>query len=247
MGKVQNRLPLFLGLVFFQRKTPLMAVMDTARRMGQVEFQEETWQIETVNGGKVKFANGVEWNVPTTMGDGSPDPWYPYFFVPEDKPTYKQCFQAKGEGKYKDRWLAHVSELQGKKVHVLPSRFAYIYLEHTAQRFGFNADKDVMLLYELLRLAQMWCDLRQSGITDTGLRGVQALLETKGAAWGTTSREFEQLADTTLKQARLFKCKDTDGNPLPDIVNPEDVTSGRFRRCLELHTKILKLKIGGER
>jgi hypothetical protein len=32
-GKVQNRLPLFLGLVFFQRKISLTAVMDTARRM----------------------------------------------------------------------------------------------------------------------------------------------------------------------------------------------------------------------
>src|SRR5581483_10879533 len=43
-GKVQNRLPLFLGLVFFQRKTPLMAVMDTARRMlGQVALKEEAW------------------------------------------------------------------------------------------------------------------------------------------------------------------------------------------------------------
>lgn len=244
-GKVQNRLPLFLGLVFFPRKTPLAAVIDTARRMlAQVEFKEETWQIETVNGGQVKFTNGVEWTVPTTMDDGSPDVWYPYFRVQDATAQYPYCFDVK-EGQFKGRW-ARVAELNGQAVCVTPSRFAYLFLESTAQRFRFDPQPDARRLDELPRLMKMWCALKQSSITDTALRGVASLLESKGAAWGATSAELERLAETTLKQAKLFNFKDQAGNPLADVVIPNDVTSGRFARCLELHTKILKLRIKEE-
>ena len=242
-GKVQNRLPLFLGVVFFQRKLPLMAVMDTARRMlKQVEFEGKTWKITHVSNGKAAFENGITWDVPTTMGDGSPDHWYPYFFVEGDPGARRYRFQHNG------RWLVHAGDLRvGDTVRVQPSRFAFKYLEHTAQRFEFGTDKDVMLLDELPWLVKMWNDLKQNGITDTRLRGVQALLETKAAAWGEASQELERLAETTLKDARLFRRKDKDGNPLPDIVTPEDVKSGHFHRCLELHTKILKLRVKEEK
>jgi len=241
MGKVQNRLPLFLGIVFFHRKTPLAAVMDAGRRMAeQVELREEEWRIEKFEDDDLAFQNGVEWRVPIKMGDGTTDDvWYPYFeLVGAPAAHHTHHFERDGQ------WWVHVKNLQcGETVRVTPSRFAYIYLEHTAQRFKFDTDKGVMLLDELPRLAQMWCDLKQSSITDTGLRGVQALLETKAAAWGEASQELERLAATTLKDARLFQRKDKDGNPLPDIVIPEDVKSERFRRCLELHTKILKLRV----
>jgi len=251
-GKVQNRLPLFLGIVFFQRKLPLAAVVDTARRMvdslDTLKWtQLKEWQVEHKqdNGKEVvlKLKNEhkerVEYHVLVKMGDDSTDDvWYPYFFVKGDPRPCRRCFQHNGH------WLVHVSDLHaGDTVCVIPSRFAYIYLEHTAQRFCFDPNRDVMLLDELPRLRGMWNALQQSGITDTGLRGVQALLETKAAAWGEASQELERLAETTLKDARLFRRKDKDGNPLPDIVIPEDVKSERFRRCLELHTKILKLRV----
>ena len=49
MGKVQNRLPLFLGRVFFPRTLPLTAVMDMGRRMlNQAKLEEEVWEVECV-------------------------------------------------------------------------------------------------------------------------------------------------------------------------------------------------------
>jgi hypothetical protein len=239
-GKVQNRLPLFLGLVFFQRKVSLTAVMDTARRMLSAPLKDEQWTVgQDVTSGQVKFANDVEWNIPTVMGDGTtPDNWYPYFFFSGKPSSARYSFQHNGS------WLVYVDDLkQGDEVKVIPSRFTYLFLETTARRFRFDPERDVMLLDELPRLMKMWDDLKGSGITDTGLRNVQALLERKGETWGRKSKEFEHLAHTTLKEAGLFKRKDQNGNSLPDVVTPQDVVSGRFARCLELHLYILKLKI----
>ena len=139
--------------------------------------------------------------------------------------------------------IAHLLLQKGETVRVTPSRFAYLFLESTAQRFRFDPTQDVLLLDELPRLMKMWGDLKQSGITDTGLRNVQALLESKRAAWGRDSKEFEHLTHTTLKQAGLFDRKDKESNPLPDVITPEDVISGRLARCLELYLHILKLKL----
>jgi hypothetical protein len=239
-GKVQNRLPLFLGLVFFQRKISLTAVMDTARRMLAAPLKDELWKVgQDVTSGQVKFMNDVEWNIPTVMGDGTtPDNWYPYFFFSGTPSHAQHYFQHNGS------WLVYVDDLkQGDEVKVIPSRFTYLFLETTARRFRFDPERDVMLLDELPRLMKMWDDLKSSGITDTGLRNVQALLERKGEIWGRDSEEFKHLAHTTLKEAGLFERKDQNGNPLSDVVTPQDVVSGRFARCLELHLYILKLKI----
>jgi len=251
-GKVQNRLPLFLGLVFFQRKMPLMAVMDTARRMLHAPLKEEKWRVECSfpkeNGQKycVRLSQGDErlsLDVPVKMGDGTTDDhWYPYFFVehfvdgtPESRP-YR--FQHNG------RWLVHVNNLkEDDVVPVTPSRFTYLWLEHTAKRFAFDPVHDLLLLDELPRLKGLWEALKQCGITDTALRNVQAVLEPKAAAWGAMSKEFQHLVETTLKEAGLYARKDKDGNPLPDVVTPGDVHSGRFARCLELYLHILKKKI----
>jgi hypothetical protein len=246
-GKVQNRLPLFLGIVFFQRKTPLMAVMDTARRMLASEFANGEWRITNApqnDGEKVALTleqNGqcITLQVPLVMGDGTiEDVWYPYFELvgqPAAHHTYR--FQRDGV------WWVHVKMLQaGETVRVIASHFAYLFLASTAQRFRFDPKKDVLLLDELPRLMEMWAAMKRSSITDTGLRNVQGLLESKAVAWGGDSEEFMHLMRTTLKEAGLFGRRDGEGKPLFDVITPADVISRRFAHCLELHLQILKLK-----
>jgi hypothetical protein len=236
-GKVQNRLPLFLGLVFFQRKTPLLAVMDTARRMLVSEFTNGEWRI--MNGPRndeKKVTLSLEQNgqcitlqVPLVMGDGTTeDVWYPYFEL-VGQPAAHHTYRFERDG----AWWVHVKTLQaGETVRVTPSRFSYLFLESTAQRFRFDPEKDVLLLDELPRLMKMWDALKQSGITDTGLRNVQALLESKSAAWKNPGDELAHLAETTLKRANLL-----------NAVTVDDVLNGRFARCLELYLHILKLRL----
>ncbi|MDH7597830.1 MAG: CRISPR-associated protein Csx11 [Methanothrix sp.] len=250
-GKVQNRLPLFLGLVFFQRKMPLMAVMDTARRMLNVLLKEESWKVECCRPDceghehqYLRLSQGMDrliMKFPIKMGDNKTcDIWYPYMFVEyfaDGTPDNRQYrFQHNGH------WLVDVCDLkEDDVVKVTPSRFAYLWLEHSAQRFEFDPEKHLMLLDELTHMMDMWDHLGKSGITITGLRNLQALLEAKGAAWGTNSEEFRHLAETALKDAGLFQRRDKDGNPRP--ITPEDVVSKRFARCLELYLHILKQKL----
>jgi hypothetical protein len=232
-GKVQNRLPLFLGLVFFRRKLPLAAVMDTARRMlGEVPLGEEKWAVTQAQDGELTFDNQVQWTVPTTMGDGSGDVWYPYFYYVGDPGERDLRFQAN------NRWLVHVSNLRGDdKVEVMPSRFSYVFLEHTAQRFRFDPS-ETLLLDELPRVTAMWDRIKQSEMTDTALRGVSGLLETKAAAWGKHADEFRRLTETTLKHAGLWNQQNSES-----AVTPEDVISGRFEYCLDLYLHILKRRV----
>ncbi|WP_051585751.1 hypothetical protein [Caldanaerobius polysaccharolyticus] len=110
MGKVRNRLPLYLGVVFAHRRTPLRAILDAGRQMlKQKPFTScETWTVKSVFKGELpskkidlekeskqfNCALAVEleqngrsfiWYVPLMMGDGeTKDVWYPYVFWKED-------------------------------------------------------------------------------------------------------------------------------------------------------------------
>lgn len=112
MGKVRNRLPLHMGVVYFQRRTPLRTALDAGRRM--LEQQplggDEPWTVVAdvtpapLPNDKQRLAQGTQqfnetlsvslsqgsrsftWYVPAKMGDGSTeDKWYPYVFFASDK------------------------------------------------------------------------------------------------------------------------------------------------------------------
>jgi len=249
-GKVQNRLPLFLGLVFFHRKTPLLAVMDTARRMlNQVELAEETWQVECnrpLEDSKkqyLRLSRGqarIVYEVPVKMGDDQTDDlWYPYFFFRGDPTGRPLCFQHNG------RWLIHAKNLQEEDtVFVTPSRFAYLFLESTAQRFRFDPQKDVLLLNDLPRLMAMWKAIcKSSEMSDTKLQAIYALFESKLQEWKLgeptsehpiTDETFRHLVETTLRRDKV------------QDIPVGDVLSGRFRRCLDLYLHILKRRVSNE-
>ena len=250
MGKVQNRLPLFLGLVLFPRKSPLMAVMDTARRMlNQVELEEEVWDVECVCPGSngqtmyLRFSCGshrLEFAVPLTMGDRqTEDLWYPYFFVNKffdhtpDNRAHR--FQLNG------RWLVHARDLKpGDRVALTPSRFAYLFLESTAGRFRFDPERDALLLDERQRLQDLWQAICTSPeMTDTKLQAIAALFEQKRQEWGLpfptpqnpiADETFRHLVETTLKRDKVK-------------IDVEDVLNGRFQRTVVLHLHILKRRV----
>ncbi|AFZ28588.1 CRISPR-associated protein, Csx11 family (plasmid) [Cylindrospermum stagnale PCC 7417] len=107
MGKVRNRLPLHLGVVYFHRRTPLRAALDAGRQMLTYKSptDKQLWHVQSTYTGqlpkeKAKLANGtkqfdqtitltltqdersITWHVPAKMGDGNtPDNWYPYVFL----------------------------------------------------------------------------------------------------------------------------------------------------------------------
>ncbi|HEX9926569.1 MAG TPA: hypothetical protein VGD99_28240 [Anaerolineae bacterium] len=112
MGKVRNRLPLHLGVVYFHRRTPLRAALDAGRRMlrqkplgGETtwtvqetpaeqpgdklldpELKKDTAQFEKWYAVELKQGEReLTWRVPAVMGDGATeDVWYPYVFLETD-------------------------------------------------------------------------------------------------------------------------------------------------------------------
>jgi len=108
MGKVRNRLPLHLGVVYFNRRTPLRSALDAGRQMLNYKSDnQKTWLVHSKSQGELpyekrEFACSTEqfkdtialelmqmqdnhtitWHVPNRMGDGTtPDNWYPYVFL----------------------------------------------------------------------------------------------------------------------------------------------------------------------
>ncbi|MEG4805977.1 CRISPR-associated protein Csx11 [Microcoleus sp. F8-D3] len=110
MGKVRNRLPLHLGVVYFDRRTPLQSALDAGRQMltykSPDDKHKQLWQVQSTTTGqllpeKQELANGtkqfeetitlkltqsdrhsITWHVPAKMGDGTTDDaWYPYVFL----------------------------------------------------------------------------------------------------------------------------------------------------------------------
>jgi len=184
MGKVQNRLPLHLGVVFASRRTPLQAILEAGRAMLQRSVNSEQWTVTTnrmcvkseapaplQNSAhfeqwqevRLKNAAGREIMLPVSivMGDGTTeDVWYPYWRV-EGKPTDRTRWFTGPDGK---PWV-HVCDLrQGDEVAFTPSTFDFEFLDTASRRFEVYYDKNgrrlrrtrPFYLQDVERLEKLW-------------------------------------------------------------------------------------------
>jgi hypothetical protein len=166
MSKVQDRLPLHLGVVIAQRRTPLRAVLEAgrvllgARGQGPGAGGWEEWQVKKVAKKESADApaylaegnrhfekwwdvrlkrNGREMTlrVGGVMGDGeTKDVWYPHLLT--SAPESGQTIDPEGD-------VTHVKDLQrDQDVYVAPSTFDFEYLDTTARRFeiAYQTTKD---------------------------------------------------------------------------------------------------------
>ncbi|MBD3340189.1 MAG: hypothetical protein GF353_13840 [Candidatus Lokiarchaeota archaeon] len=165
LGKVRDRLPIHLGIIYAPRRTPLRAILDAGRNLIQSKKDNwkkrwSEWEVEKVNPETwdlknapdlfrtVKFTNGIEWELPMKMGnDKTPDYWYLHFLSksPDKIDTIS------------NENLIHASELKsriynendyqkikksGSKVFVNPSTFDFEFLDTSGRRFEIFYDKD---------------------------------------------------------------------------------------------------------
>jgi hypothetical protein len=167
MGKVRNRLPLHLGVVYFHRRTPLRAALDAGRWMLEKHAEGGKWQVRRIEvklqantpdylQDKKHFArwrklhlerdgHKLIWRIPLKMGDGqTEDYWYPYVCVETNGDDSKLAGRQwtftppNGGGDY---WLVHASELQeNDEVYFTPSTFDFEFLDTTGRRFEIHYD-----------------------------------------------------------------------------------------------------------
>jgi hypothetical protein len=228
MGKVRNRLPLTMGIIYGGRRTPLAALLDAGRRIlrrsactVQAEVMLMTPNDPLADGwpasAEVALKIGereIAVAVLTVMGDDvTHDVWYPYWQV-ANKPMDRTRWFAGPDGEH---W-AHVCDLrQGDRVGFTPSVFDFEYLDTTARRFevsyaddGQRRGKDKRqrpyLLEELAQIEQAWT-IMHTRLTASQIKALDALIEGKRADWDepcgvqAVSPTFRHFVREVLQQA----------------------------------------------
>lgn len=165
MGRVRDRLPMNLGLLFFPRRTPVRAVLEAGRAMAAMGegtgWQE--WEVVAANppGRVVKdqgfqlvgvttrvltFDNRVAWQVPIVAGDNqTADGWYPHFLVNKQVRSNLSLVAqfataTKHVGAIEPRHPL-ASPGRGDKLLVRPSRFDFEFLDVSGRRYAIAYDQ----------------------------------------------------------------------------------------------------------
>ncbi len=264
MGRVRDRLPLFLGLLFCQRHTPIRAVLEAGRSMlnmaGQFDITTgagwEGWRLVAKNTPspdkfELVFDNGITWRVPVLVGDGSTkDDWYPRLYE-GDMWNGKQ---AKHVEKLRVR-NPRIPPDKGWKTWVRPSHLDFEFLNTTARRFEIHYDKTgrrprptrPFYLEDLDRLETLWSCMKR--LSKTQRHQVIRTIEATREAWygqdndgkSTTDEVFKQFVADTLAGATWPKGQSW--NSVPNEWQEKLIQAGvrgELTDLAELHMEILK-------
>ncbi len=249
IGKVRNRLPLAMGMVFAKSHTPLVALMDAGKRMLKIPTEEEDWVLngdaeDCNNNCILNFNDDIIWKVSVKMRDGiTDDVWYPYFYVNGVPKGRSRAFKSpKG-------WLVHVKELKkGDRVKVTPSRFDFEFLDTSSRRFeviydshgkrrGTTKSERPYLLDELDNFERLWNILSEK-LSRSQIKNIIGLIETKREEWLPEDRNdvFEKLVHDVLHNANWR------GEIPTNIGELEQAAiSGKLRDIVEFYMDILKV------
>jgi len=258
MGRVRDRLPLCLGLVFCHRRTPVRAVLEAGRAMLKMNAGEEWegWRLmgknsPTTTECELTFDNGITWRIPIVAGDGTTkDEWYPRMYQSNSWPP---------------RQVKHASDLQvrdprtppnsGNKVWVKPSRFDFEFLDATGRRFEIYYDANgrrprrtrPFYLEDLDRFDELWKLMKLLAVSQRHqiIRTIEATREEwYGAEQSSRANDdgvFRQFVADTLAGAAWPK-----GQPWKSIAQEWRnklilaAVNGELTDLAELHMEILK-------
>ncbi len=255
MGKVRNRLPLILSIVFAERRTPLPAILDAGRRMLKQSTGDETWMIDKVDHHvypqeieltRTKDEQTITVKVPTLMGDGkTEDLWYPYWQLNNAvlSSRTKQFMRAD------DKLWVHVHDLrEHDEVHFKPSRFDFEFLDTAARRFEISYEKGKRrgsthparpyYLEQLNDFTELWAIL-SNGLSTSQIHNLIEAIETKRLEWEAKSD------DLTFKKMICMILNNADWGsrrPSPEKLDclEQAALSGQLADVFELYVRILK-------
>jgi len=262
MSKVCNRLPLFIGTIFFDRRQPLFSALDAGRRLLKVSFSSKECEViqnracTQQNGDflpshlnhnhfqewqeillKTNDGERLCWRVSTVMGDGStPDDWYPYVHVLRDQtgsaPKNREKMFEPPE-QTGEYWV-HVKNLdEGDTIMFTPSLFTWLHLDTSARRF--EAGEKVQYMEELERITATWQKLKKlAANNELSESQLQAIVTLLATKESAWGRDSD--AFRQLAEAVLHK------EGLDDLAI-EDLTSGRLVNTFDLYHRILKQKL----
>lgn len=227
MAKVRDRLPLHLGIVFFQKYVPAGAVLDAGRRLleNAALLKEGAWQIQ---GATFYNGNGHAVAIPQEACEIEL-----HLHQPQTKRYTKTrialCLDPK-ETDEKKRWdkihpqlrRADATNLEtlwagmakNETIYFAPSTFDYLFLDAASRRFESILDKDAQRRFHplwglrhsprpydleaLTRFRELWLQLRANSLLSASkLYGIRDLLARKIQDW----HVFAEPDDTTAHAA----------------------------------------------
>jgi hypothetical protein len=241
MGKVRQRLPIQLGVVFASAATPLYAVLDGARRMIERPLRREPWPVTNVvpdddKADDLHFSNGAVWRVSRIFPDGTRDRWHPYF---------QRC----GRQPPEKRWALSMDLQAGDTVCVYPSTFDFEFLDVAARRFeiAYTAEgrrggdrpqsRRPYPLHRLRDLREVWAILDR-GLTRSQIQGIRGLLVEKAQAWLDPGETYLDFAITVLEKSHWRRKLSADQWKALKTA----VREGYLLDSIELHVEVLKSK-----
>ncbi len=277
-GKAWGRIPFSMGNLFFGQHEPMFIVLDAARRMlrnfRRLDPQRKSdtdWSSPLANidawtahrsgtSISLKSETGLELaEIPTALGDGKKDYFHPYLMVSKadrKRPSYQ--LTPVGD-------VLHWDDLRDSDtVSLVKSYYDWEYLDSSAARFRLNYEprelkrrnaalngartRPIRIEALTQHVEKTWKILRASGVSDSGLRDMIALLWAKLQEWAVTlplastagtgeslaESEWRHLVEQQIK-VRFSHLKDDKCEFLA-----EQIFSGLFFETLTLYLQVLK-------
>ncbi|MGQ9638451.1 MAG: CRISPR-associated protein Csx11 [Thermodesulfobacteriota bacterium] len=176
-SKVRDRLPLHIGVIAFQRRTPLYVAMDGGKRLiNAFKANSKTINAKVDSISDVHNSNlgkyvkeltikldpcyssvPLTWKISYSTGDpGQQDEWHPYIRFDGNSPNRgNYSFDYTGNGDY----VVHVKELRlNDSIKIETAYFKLAYLEIPADRF--RIDEKLRPLDGIKRLDELWNDIK---------------------------------------------------------------------------------------
>lgn len=258
MGRVRDRLPLHVGLIFCHRRTPIRTVLEAGRAMLKLNANDEWegWRLlkknsPTTTECELTFDNGITWRIPVVAGDGTTkDEWYPRIYQGDSR---------------SDAQVRHVLDLevpdlntspqQGSKVWVKPSRFDFEFLDVSGRRFEIHYDANgrrprptrPFYLEDLDRFGGLWELMKRLAVSQRH-QAIHTIEATREMWYGDDQEQrskhdsvFQQFAADTLAGADWPKSQPW--KKIPPEWRERLIKSGimgELADLAELHMEILK-------
>lgn len=248
MARVWDRLPLRVGVIAFPRKTPFQAVIEATRNVEDdlAAGGFEKWRVVQVTRTGTKACLSFERPdkgrevvaMPTQLRDGRDDVYYPNLAVVGTERELHDFTAPRPDGSsVVYRWAAELRE--DDMVCVEPSRFAAVFLDSTARRFG---PVEVHPLSEWDRRRTVWEQVVKAAPSVTAARAVEQFLREARERWTDTDGTLDETAWKAWVRAVLVNEWNASGRELNELERA--ACDGVLERALDWHLRVLKQTTG---
>lgn len=242
-ARVWDRLPIFIGVIAFDRTLPFQAVLEALRNLeDKLDGGGETWRVERIEERenilalqlRRKDQQTTMRTVPLTFPDGREDVFYPYVIVEDQYLRYPRDFCHPDGHIYR-----HMANLKaGDGIYVSPGKVGFIFMDTTSARFQIPKP---LYLEDWEAMRDIWRLTESIAPSQTALQGFWSEINRLEQEWFTSTVKppLELWRDTV--RALIAEHLEAKGAALDTLV--EAAICKLLQHAIEWHMKVLKKTI----